>query len=371
MDRSYEPEDTAATVEPLRQAKRDVRAVLVVCLICSWLIAFASVSFPDPQGTDLYPVWWCSSALLDGRSPYDPQVARGLRESWEVAQRGVNVAAVCAYPLPFYLVMSPLALGSLPVALVVWCLPLLIYPPVMGMVAPVQRRMSAALLPFAFYPVFHAATLKTSSLLWNILPALLLVALRTGRNGIAGALLALFPAKPQSAALFSVWALPHTLRTTVGRRSFAAGVFLLWILPTLLWPSWPSEWIGTLRSYANDASLASIFPPLLLTATALVAALLCARRSTFAAAALLQMLLFPINDLYCGLPLLYVWLLVPPSVALPGVACSWLIPLVYEHPNNLEALITFILLPLLAALGVDAVRRSQRHPAPGPLATPR
>ena len=51
-----------------------------------WLSVVYFLAFPDPQGTDFYPLWVGAQAIVNGSNPYAPPTTELLRKSWSVTK---------------------------------------------------------------------------------------------------------------------------------------------------------------------------------------------------------------------------------------------------------------------------------------------
>jgi len=317
---------------------------LLVVLCVTWVLTLALHSFPDPQGTDLFPLLTCAAALLEGHSPYESWVSERIGGEWEVARSGTQVASVCAYPLPFYLLITPLFVLPGWARVTVWWLTLLAMVPVCALVRRGRggRVWEGAVLAMAYYPIFHGIVLKTSTVL-----VATLIGVIVSREGMgkASPVWAVLPSllKPQ------VGLLPGVL--SMRRWGVGSALLLVGILAvvSILYPWWPVEWLKTILLYSERAVAYPLLPPSLLLFVVPLACILVWHLGAMAVVIVLQVFLWPTNDLYCVIPLIYPLLLMPISISLPVCMVSWLLPLVFEYPNSLEGVLFLTIVPFLIA----------------------
>ena len=100
--------------------RRLTRISIYSAITVLWLAAVCYRCFPDPQGTDFYPLWIGAQELLHGGDPYGKETAELLRNTWLVKLKGVQVADVIGYPLPVLLLITPLTIFPLEIAVYVW-----------------------------------------------------------------------------------------------------------------------------------------------------------------------------------------------------------------------------------------------------------
>jgi hypothetical protein len=342
-------------------SKRGVIAIAVCYAV--WIGALVAKGFPDPQCTDFYPLWIGSRALLAGTDPYSAEVCHTLRQSWSVAQT-TNVAACVAYPLPWLLLISPLAMLPLSWAGPLWfgsSLALLLG----GLwllgdeVGDGVGKEALQLLPMLFYPVFHAVMIKTASVAVLGMVALMLWADRKEYRLLCGVLMAVSLCKPQVSLLFVAYILVRRFkRDRLTVLSFMVSGLVLLGLSLLLQPGWIRGWLAAVETWQREATIFSLLPE-----GAAVAALLFLRKApALTRVALLQIVIFPANDLYSTLPLAVGWLTLGGWAPLVVSSCSWLAPLLFQHPNNLGTIWGFAVLPyLLSVLAATAPNQPFRY----------
>jgi hypothetical protein len=330
---------------------RDKLIPFLGCIIVAiWFAYGVSKAFPDTQGTDYYPVVEiCAGEVLSGRSPYTEKVSQLIVATWDIIiKKHVHVAPVCAYPLPFYILVAPFALLPIGMGVPLWFALILLFPGIFWMLNPNERPKM--LLPVVYYPILHGALIKNSTVVWAILIAVLLLALRNRCLALVGAISAILPAKPQVGLLISSFTgTAAAVGSAGGRIALAVSFILFWGVPFIFFPDWPLDWLAAVQQYSSNATVIWFMPFELLVPVLVVSTLVFSRISFVATAAIWTLTIFPVNDLYCAIPLVFAWNSLPLRYAIPGAGLSWLIPLIYEYPNNLEGMWIFLLLPLLLA----------------------
>ncbi|HEX2929686.1 MAG TPA: hypothetical protein VHV54_08240 [Candidatus Binatia bacterium] len=310
-----------------------------------WLSVVYFLAFPDPQGTDFYPLWVGAQAIVNGSNPYAPPTTELLRKSWSVT-KFLHVSDVVAYPLPILVFITPLTILPLELAVYVWFL-LLLACVVAFTFAFEWKRPISCLIPLISFPLFHALTIKTSTVLWLGLIGLLRIAIKKNLVVTSGFCIALLPGKPQAGLIFAVAAAIWALRNN---RAVLTSAFLwvvvLWGGATIVKPEWPIEWWQAVQVYRQQVPLVWLLPQ------ALVLPLFSRHLSWFAIVATAQVISFPVNDLYSSLPLLVGWMEIGGWLALAGVSCSWFATAISNHPHHTFILWLTVLLPYCAcALG--------------------
>jgi len=323
--------------------RRDsVPTAVTIIAAAVWSAVVFFHAFPDPQGTDFYPLWLGTQVLMAGDNPYSPATAELLRSTWLV-KRTVQVADVIGYPLPVLMLLTPLTVLTLDQAILVWFALLLIS---IGLFAAAfDKKVSVFLIPLLFLPTFHALLIKTSTILWMGLIGLLMVAIKNKMSSTIGLCIALLPGKPQVGLIFAmaavIWSIKENNRTVLVSALF--WTLALWGGSLLVQPAWPLEWWRALGAYREQVMLIWLLPQ------GIVLPLFSRSLSWFAVAAAIQVVAFPHNDIYSSLPLLVGWMEIGGWLAWLGVICSWLATLLYQNPNNPLALWMTVLLPYCTA----------------------
>jgi hypothetical protein len=227
----------------------------------------------EPGGNDFLSRWMgAKSWLVDGLSPYDPEVS--LRSQEVIYGRparpedGEDIAHF-VYPLPAMIFFGPFGLLPYNEARTIWmtileiCLPLLTW---MGIsIARWKPSRSLLVLLVAFsiiwYHGFRAVILGQFAIIEAVLIAGGLLSIQREQDGIAGILLALSIAKPQMSFLL----LPFVILWAISRRrwilvlSTLGSIILLIGISVLLLPGWILDWIQQVLSYPGYTE--TVLPP--------------------------------------------------------------------------------------------------------------
>ena len=311
-----------------------------------WFAALIHRSFPDAQYTDFYPLWFGMHALLAGQDPYSASVCSALRESWSVVQTH-QVSAVVAYPLPWLVFLAPLAMLPLSWAGPLWFV-LSVAIALTGLWLLTNEYYKEHshkllfLLPILSYPLFHAAVIKTSSVLVLGITALMLWSDKKRYQVFCGIVMVVALCKPQmSLVLVGYVFLRHLRRDKLTLGVFLIGCLILWGGTLFIQPNWVLAWLKVVEIYLHESVNYSLLPQ----GFAAVAVLFLLRAPVLTQLALLQVVIFPANDIYCTLPLIFGWLSLNSNYAALGVAMAWIAPLIYPFPNNLATIWALIILP--------------------------
>ena len=333
-------------------SKRD-HVFIGICYLL-WVALLVPSSFPDPQYTDFYPLWFGAHALLAGQDPYSAGVSSALRESWLVV-RTHQVSAVVAYPLPFLVLLAPLAMLPLSWAGPLW-FALSVGLALTGLwlltreICTERSQKFLYLLPIVSYPLFHAAVIKTSSVLVLGILALMVWADRRNHRVLCGILMVLALCKPQMSLVLVGYTLLHRLRReklTLG--VFLSGCLIFWGWTFFIQPDWVQVWLKVLKLYMRNSVNVSLLPQGLLA----VALLFLLRAPALTQLALLQTVIFPVNDIYSTLPLIIGWVSLNSNYSALGAAIAWAAPAYYVFPNNPDTIRALIIVPyVLSALYV-------------------
>jgi hypothetical protein len=149
------------------------------------------------------------------------------------------------------------------------------------------------------------------------------------------------------------------------------GFLVFWGGTLFVQPNWVQAWLQVLAQYLRDSVNFSLLPQGL----AAVAVMFLLRAPVLAQLALLQVVIFPANDIYSTLPLIIGWLSLNSNYTALGVAMAWVAPMIYPFPNNLGTIWALIILPyVLFALFLKALpwlrdrpvrKAGQRSSGPG------
>lgn len=325
---------------------------LLIALVALWVLAVCYVTLPDAQGRDFYPIRVALETITHGESPYSAEVRDHLKNTWWVSSVA-QVAPVVAYPLPALLPLLPFALTPESIMTPVW----LSFMLVLLSFAAWKTRNDATdvLCVMLFFPVLHAAWLKTSSLIWLSLVLLALFRTEKRQTMPLGLTLALLPLKPQMGLMFLPLAIQKAWHHQRKALYWAAGFGVA--LPAIsfaLVPDWLVEWMDALKLY--NAEVQTV-PSLMAFAPVAILAFRVLPLSAVLAAATLAV--FPMNDLYCCMLALIFWRAFAPRVALAACAFS-LLALAFPIVNSSDVIYGTVLLPMLT--GVVAARIEKLRP---------
>lgn len=178
---------------------------------------------------------------------------------------------------------------------------------------------------------------------------------------MAGFCIALLPGKPQAGLIFALGAVIWAIREQHYKILASAGcwIVLLWGGSLLVQPNWPIDWWRTVAEYHDQVMLVSLMPE------GLLVPLFSLGLSWLAFAAAIQTVAFPVNDIYCSLPLLVGWMEMRPLIALLGIGASWSAILLYPNPNHPLVLWTIILLPYCVGALINRLVNLSRENASG------
>ncbi|MCP4424197.1 MAG: DUF2029 domain-containing protein [Chloroflexi bacterium] len=217
----------------------------------------------NPGGNDFYSRWAGAKALLvEGRDPYgldvtaEIQVAKGLDP--EMEGKGSF-----AYPLHVIFLFLPLSYMDYAWAQAIWMVVLqwIVVATVFLLFRfarwqPSLPALAGMMLAMLFiYPVARSILLGQFTLHVTLFLVGMLLALRNGRDGWAGVLLAATSVKPQMVVFIGpwlvIWALAHKRWHFIwGLLAGGAAMFLL-SLP--FFPRWPISFIEDIQRYAAVA----------------------------------------------------------------------------------------------------------------------
>ncbi|PLS76915.1 MAG: hypothetical protein CYG59_26565 [Chloroflexi bacterium] len=277
-----------------------------------WLVTLIRARPAElPSGGDFYQLWLGARALVIGTSPYGESVAHEMREAYDQwGQHGLP------YPIPALLPIAPLTILSVGSASAIWVGLCLIAIAAFIVTRPNWPMIAVASL--LYIPLIRTVNLQQPTLMWVALAALLVVASERRWSILVGLLLALLPAKPQTGIMFAlvggIWAL------RCDRRALAWGIgwtVLLWGGPFLFDPGWMEPWLAVVQRYQG------LYPHFSLLPLGLFLVALSYRLPWWAVAAVAQVVLFPIRDIYTVLPLLIAWIAVGGPATVAGVILGW------------------------------------------------
>jgi hypothetical protein len=228
---------------------------------------YNGITHPFPGANDFYIPWRATRALfLEGRNPYSADVTRDIQiVLFGAPRRPEEHQYAFAYPLPVSLLLAPLTLLPYDAAEAIWlslCLMLLMLS-IVALTLPATPRELLGFLAFSifFYPAARSLILGQFAIVAWTAFTVGMVALRRGRawDWLAGAGFAISALKPQVPFL----ALPIVVLWAVQQRRFVllvSGVGLFGILSALALialPSWPLDFLESLRAYNSYVELNS------------------------------------------------------------------------------------------------------------------
>ncbi|MBN1955650.1 MAG: DUF2029 domain-containing protein [Anaerolineae bacterium] len=248
-------------------------AWIVAILVAAYLIGAAgiyAVLMSDRVVAiwDFYQLWYSARVLLEGRDPYDAQVALEMQQAlYGRPALPSEGRPDFYYPLPLLLLVLPLSALPYPVAAAAW-LSLLLFAAA-GAVgatlwglqwrAPAPTMGGLVLWALALFPVLWSLLLGQVSVLLLFFLCAGLAALLRQRDGLAGPCLALTALKPQLVylllPLLGLWAV-------VNRRwrfllSGAATAIGLTAVAALFLPPWPVLFWRKVTTYAAISPFAA------------------------------------------------------------------------------------------------------------------
>lgn len=310
-----------------------VSATAMVGAAAVWIVAAYAYVVHSGPAVDFYPMWLAARSAAGGISPYGEAFAARLAGEWGAP----FVSAGFAYPLPALLAVAPLAVLPFDAAAVIWTAAGMAG--VWAAVAPGNQvawdRSALAALLAAFMPFWQAVVLGQATLLVLAAFGLFAVAERRKMHALTGLAIMLMTLKPQAGIVLAAFAL-WSVRRTAAAHWAAAYCAAWWAAPFLFDPAWPVEWIRQMWAYRSVVSPVMLLPMGLL----LPIALRSMRWPALAGA--LQVVLFPVSDVYGTLPLLLAWAEIGGWRAAVGAAASWLCVLV-DPKFGVE---TLVILPL-------------------------
>lgn len=229
-----------------------VGATAALLAVTAALVAAARIAIPHENVCpDFLQFWTAASLLWKGENPYDPALQTALQAGlgWNKATDGLGVYDFLPYYYPPWLGLAFIALLPLgyPLAKIVW------------LVAGGQMLVASALLlrgaiggvslPVVFVVVAAFGFSIKAVAMGQVAPLVLLLVtlawrlLERGRDGAAGAVLALLTIKPQLTLLLLLALLGWSARG--GRwavwRGFAVTLAALVAASTIAFASWPAQ----------------------------------------------------------------------------------------------------------------------------------
>lgn len=237
---------------------RRLAAIAAWLVVTAALVAVARSRIP-PENVcpDFIQFWTAASLLADGSNPYDPALQAAIQQElgWNKAVEGLGVYDFLPYYYPPWLGLAFTVLLPLgyPLAKMVWLVAggeMLIASAVL-----LKNTIRGVSLPVAVVVIASFGFSIKAVAMGQVAPlVLLLVALAwrfvdRGRDGAAGAVLALLTIKPQLTILLLLAVLGWSARRRRWGlwRGFAVTLAALALASTIAFPGWPAQLLAATR----------------------------------------------------------------------------------------------------------------------------
>jgi hypothetical protein len=334
-----------------------------------WLLYLLDI---PPRGVDFFPLYFAAKRVLMGLSPYGVEATHALMAEWVAEFEAGGVG----YPLPLILLVVPFTFFSFPVATSLWTA--LGFTLSYGSVLiarhqsllrgdPAWYQIICLFLPFTFWPLWRAVGASQATLLWFGLIVVMILSIRRGNGWMTATCVVLLALKPQNGLIFALFGLYWLFRHHKRGLAFAITFGTLFLGTSLaMQPGWIQAWLEQVETYSV------IVKPLSLMPLAGIFLLICwrFRMAWWGKLAILQVILFPLSDVYSTLPLLLTWCAFSPPLALVGTSLTWLWVL-FQWPMSLAMIWVLILIPLLIVAFWEARPAQLRRVVPtSPLTLP-
>lgn len=214
-------------------------------------------------GNDFYPRWAGARALfLEGRDPYDPALTEEIAAVLDPQNLQTN-SFTFAYPLHVVFVMGPLAFLPYEWAYAAWMVVVQWIAFLLVVVLLRYHEWKPSLLAaagllissVAFYPIARSIILGQFTVHITLFAALTLLALKNGRDGLAGFFLAATSIKPQMmiflAPALLLWAALQ--RRWRFHKAFVVSGIAFLVASMLLFPRWPLSFLEDIPRYSATA----------------------------------------------------------------------------------------------------------------------
>lgn len=214
-------------------------------------------------GNDFYPRWAGARALfMEGRDPYDPALTEEIAAVLDPQNLQTNSFSF-AYPLHVIFVMGPLAFLPYEWAYAVW---MVTVQWIAFLLVGVLLRYhewkpsplaAAGLLisSIVLYPIARSIILGQFTVHIALFIAITLLALKSGRDGIAGFFLAATSIKPQMVIFLApallLWA-AFQRRWRFHKAFFGSGLAML-VASMVIFPRWPLSFLEDIPRYSETA----------------------------------------------------------------------------------------------------------------------
>jgi hypothetical protein len=221
-------------------------------------------------GGDFYPSWAAARALLlEGRDPYSPDVSAEIKAAMIGPNQEETISYSFAYPLPVIFLFWPLVYCSYDWVQAIWMVTLqwVAVVIVIGLLClerwhPPPVGLIGSLLGMLFlYPITRSIFLGQFTLHITLFLVIALWAMRCGRDGLAGVLLALTFIKPQMVVFVVPWLVLWVVRQRRWRLigGLLAGGAGLLLAAMALSPRWPISFLEGVQRYR---SIDGVYDPL-------------------------------------------------------------------------------------------------------------
>lgn len=254
------------------KARRDIGLLILAGLLAFTAVSWGIYTFkskPYPGANDFYSRWsGARSFWLDGLDPYGEEASLAIQIGiYGRPVREGEDPGYFAYPMYTTLLIAPLALLpyawaeatwlALLIALQIGALALLI--DIFNWRPGLLLLSLSVLWAILFYPASRGILLGQPGLVVYFLEVLALWALARGRDGLAGAVLALSTIKPQMGFLFVpfllLWGLRERRWRLIGAFALIWGGLMAWSFIVL--PGWFGEWWEQLARYPSYTAIGS------------------------------------------------------------------------------------------------------------------
>jgi|GEM_PF-1064702 Protein of unknown function (DUF2029). len=289
---------------------------------------------------DFRIVFWSLLEVASQRTPYGAEATARLMS---MPIDNIFIGTGSGYPLPFYILILPLAWLPEALAIALWTVlgALLLWPLFRLRPYPIAYTLLLLLL---YLPLQRGIVAAQPTFVYFGLTALLVLSIEQKNYWLIGLLIPILVLKPQNGALFALYAALWSLWNERRALLIAACFGLFLFATSYFWqPSWFWEWLEQLKTYQDVTKMPNLFwygLPLLVLAW---------RMPWYVMLSLLQVFLFPLTDLYSFTPLLLVWFVLGGKLALFGTGISWLW-LFLGLPNSVQVALALLIVPLGAAI---------------------
>lgn len=299
------------TIQTSRENPFLLSSIPIVAIVL-WLILAGNTDYGGPEGRDFYQMWVGARALLMGYNPYGSIAQHQMMEAYGIwGKHGLP------YPIPAFIPIVPLAALPVTIGMWIWAALCLAGIGAGSLISPNWRQHYG--IPLLFLPLLRTTGLLQPTLMWVALSILLIIALDRRWTVISGLCLALLPTKPQAGMIMAIagglWALRYQRRVIWWGLGWT---LILWGGSFVINPNWVQECLNAISKYRDLYPRPSFLP------FGLILVIASYRLPWWAKAAALQLILFPIRDVYSTLPLLIAWFAIGGPLAAFGAGISYI-----------------------------------------------